>query len=89
MPECAPAGRSQFFVTVPNPQLPAACLDPSGGFTFDYKYGRTAELGATDFLTVPLTTGHFSKAISQRLQRQLPDVWTLLESFSAEKKTAP
>ena len=89
VPECAPAGWSQFFVTVPNPQLPAACLDPSGGFTFDYKYGRTAELGATDFLTVPLTTGHFSKAISQRLQRQLPDVWTLLESFSAEKKTAP
>lgn len=81
--ETAPGkSRGQFFITVPNPSLAPACLDASGGFAYEYKYGRVSELGAKDFLAVPLTVNYFPATMSQRLQRQLPNVWSLLQGFT-------
>ncbi len=75
----------EFYVTVPNPDYPGVKLDSSGGFTYDYKYSRTQAPGASDFRIVPLTTARLPAAMADRLRRQLPCVWRLLESFSERR----
>ncbi len=78
----AGSARAEFYVTVPNPDCPGVQLDTAGGFTYNYKYSRTQALGASDFRIVPLTTGRLPEAMANRLRRQLPSVWQLLEVFS-------
>ncbi len=78
------AGQShaEFYVTTPNREFPGVQLDSAGGFTYDYKYTRVQALGASDFRVVPLTPTRLPSAMAERLRRQLPAVWRLLEAFA-------
>ena len=63
--------------------VPGVQLDSVGGFTYEYKYGRTNDgLEARDVRVVPLTTRFFDAATGRRVERQLPTVWGLLSDFS-------
>ena len=73
---------SEFYVTVPNPSHPGVRLDAAGGFTYDYKYGRTEALGGADVRVVPLTVHSLPPLTARRLEHQLPAVWGLLRDFS-------
>jgi hypothetical protein len=75
--------RGEFFISVPNRDHPGVQLAPHGGFTQDYKYGRTRTLGVEDVDVVPLTTQLLPPDVASRLQRRLPQGWRLLRDFSA------
>ena len=75
--------RGEFFISVPNRDHPGVQLAPHGGFTQDYKYGRTRTLGVEDVDVVPLTTQLLPPDVASRLQRRLPQGWRLLHDFSA------
>jgi len=76
--------RGQFYLSVPNRDHPGVQLTPQGGFTQDYKYGRTRTLGIEDVQVVPLTPSLLPGDVAGRLERRLPECWTLLRDFSAD-----
>jgi hypothetical protein len=76
--------RGQFYISVPNREHPGVRLAPDGGFTQDYKFGRTHCLGISDVLLVPLSVGSLPAATARRLEGQLPGVWSLLREFSLQ-----
>ena len=77
--------RGQFYITEPNREHPGVRLAPDGGFTQDYKFGRTHSLGISDVLVVPFTIRSMPPATARRLESQLPAVWKLLgDDLNAE-----
>jgi glutamate racemase len=79
-------GRGEFFVTVPNRLHGGVQLDASGGFTYEYKYGRNAGVNFQDVRVIPLTQQYFDSHTAQRLQQHLPCVWRMLHEFSTHQK---
>jgi len=77
--------RGEFYISVPNPDHPDVQLAPHGGFTQDYKYGRTRTLGIEDVHIVPLTPQLLPADVAGRLERRLPEGWKLLQDFSVHR----
>lgn len=77
--------RGQFYITVPNRDHPGVQLAPHGGFTQEYKYGRTRTLGMADVHIVPLTPQLLPADVAGRLERRLPEGWRLLQDFTAHR----
>ena len=75
----------EFDITVPNRDHPGVQLTPHGGFAQDYKYGRTRTLGVEDVRIVPLTPQFLPPDVAGRLERRLPECWTLLQDFSTHR----
>jgi hypothetical protein len=76
-----------FFVSKPNPALPAVKLTADGTFDGDYKYGRSA--GHFDDETVrrvPMRTADLSPEIRGLLTRAMPRVWASLQAFQSSSR---
>lgn len=66
----------QFFISVPNPNLPEVKLSATGGLDHDYKYGRsTQQFAKEDTLVVPMTAELLSQSSLHLMESRLPSVW--------------
>ncbi|NOX55235.1 MAG: Asp/Glu/hydantoin racemase [Planctomycetes bacterium] len=72
---------SEFYITVPCRKRPDVRLDPSGWFTYEYKYGRSSGQTQLDYRHVLLRRTLLPAEDQRRLQRRAPTVWRLLERF--------
>jgi glutamate racemase len=72
--------KAEFFITVPNPDDPAAQLQPDGWFAYAYKYGRTAGVKRNDVRYVPFDRVNVSASTYGRFQIALPAVYGLMHS---------
>jgi glutamate racemase len=81
---------SEFYISVPNPKVPGAGLEPDGTrFTYDYKYGRKAGEGVQHILTTPFSRQNISPGVAERLRQQIPQVYELIRYFEQNNtKTA-
>ena len=79
--------RGEFYITVPRRDRPHAQLDADGGFTYQYKYGRTPGHPLADVRVVPFAETKFSAETTQRLSRQTPGVWSLVSASHSRPKT--
>jgi glutamate racemase len=70
--------RGEFCVTIPCRRIPNVKLNPSGGFAYDYKYGRLPGAVDSDFRAVAFDETAVRQDALNRLQRQVPTVWRLI-----------
>ncbi len=78
-PRALNRARGEFFITVPNRAWPGAALSEGGWFTHDYKYGRVPGLDGADVRRVPLTPRWLEPSAWERLRREVPRTFALLE----------
>lgn len=73
----------EFFISVPNTRLPGVQLDQTGGFTYDYKYGREAGHFEREYVRrVPMSRENLSREVCETIRTKMPAVWGRLVSFS-------
>lgn len=77
--------KSEFYISVPNATNPNIQVDALGNFTYDYKYGRTADAIQEYIKVVPFSKKTISKDILLRLENQLPFTYKLITSFNGEQ----
>lgn len=75
--------RGEFYITVACRSREDVELTPEGQFTYEYKYGRSPDQVGADFRAVPLRQSELDPATAQRLRRQVPGVWRLMDEFNA------
>lgn len=63
---------NQFYITIPNTNLPTSALQPDGWFTYDYKYGRVAGANTDYVKYVPFDTKNISESSYSRFKMVLP-----------------
>jgi hypothetical protein len=66
---------NKFFITVPNAKNSEAKLQQDGWFTYEYKYGRTANQNKKFVQFVPFDNKNISPATYDRLKAALPNVY--------------
>jgi len=66
---------NKFFITVPNAKNSEAKLQQDGWFTYEYKYGRTANENKKFVQFVPFDNKNISPATYDRLKAALPNVY--------------
>jgi len=74
-------GTREFFITVPCPRHPGVKLDQHGWFTYEYKYDRSEGRRDSDVRTVPLVPRYLDPQSAERLARDVPGVWRLMQEF--------
>lgn len=73
---------SEFFISVPNPEVKGVQLEANGGrFTYDYKYGRTAGQDLAYVRNTPFSKANISEDVAARLRTQIPSVYRLIHLF--------
>jgi glutamate racemase len=73
----------EFYISVPN--VSPADVEPavSGGFTYEYKYGRAAGNFSVEYVKrVPMSRVNLSRAARESIRTRTPAVWTRLVGFS-------
>jgi glutamate racemase len=80
--------RGEFYITVPCRQQEGVGVNDQGWFTYDYKYGRSRDTIGSDYRAVPLRHRHLDAEAVERLRRQLPSVWKMLEDFRKNNEKA-
>jgi len=80
---------AEFYVSVPNPRLPGNRIDASGGFPFDYKYGRRVNRDVRFVLRVPFSDRSISAATLARIRRRMPGIHALITGFRSRMKSPP
>ncbi|MCD6307828.1 MAG: hypothetical protein J7M24_02390, partial [Candidatus Latescibacteria bacterium] len=79
----------EFFISVPNPSLLGAELDPNGGFAYDYKYGREPGRLAVEYVKrVPMSGGTLSPSVRASIAKSMVMVWERLVRFTGESPRA-
>jgi len=75
----------EFYISVPNPSLPGAELDPNGGFTYGYKYGRQPGRLAVEYVKrVPMSGETLSPSVRESIAKSMVMVWDRLVTFTVE-----
>ena len=69
---------SMAFLSVANPELPAACLTADGQLTRAFKYGRSVGSDAVTTKPVPFTRARFGDEVFANIGRLLPRTAALL-----------
>jgi glutamate racemase len=70
------AAADRYFITVANPQAPGVALDPEGGLSTAYKYGRTpGHPEREDTEVVDLTIATLPKSGAALIRDHLPLTW--------------
>ncbi|MDD4270160.1 MAG: aspartate/glutamate racemase family protein [Pirellulales bacterium] len=77
--------RGEFYITVPRRDHPGVQLDPSGWFTYDYKYGRGPDDAFADVRAVPWDQRYLEPEVTKRLARQAPTVWGAIRQFNLDR----
>ncbi len=78
----APAGASEFYISVPNRTNPALQTDGQGYFTYRYKYGRQAGAGEETVRVVPFSRQTIPADTLGRLRTMVPSVFELIVRFN-------
>ena len=69
----------QFYISVPDPNLPQLRLAADGGLDREYKYTRTVgQLSIEDTRIVPMTTSLLPESSLNLIRTRLPNVWNRL-----------
>jgi glutamate racemase len=74
---------SEFYISVPNGLNKNIQLDEKGNFTYDYKYGRSEGQNEQFIQNTPFDKSNISKDVYERLSKQIPSVYQLIEQFWA------
>jgi glutamate racemase len=73
----------EFYISVPNTTLAGVELTPGGGFTYDYKYGRTSGNFTAEYVKrVPMSRLSLSDMVRESIRTSMPEVWERLVAFS-------
>ena len=73
----------EFYISVPNVSLADVKLTASGGFTYEYKYGRVPGNFSVEYVKrVPMSRVNLSKAVRESIKESMPTVWRRLITFS-------
>ncbi len=73
----------EFYVSVPNASLAGVKLAVSGGFTYEYKYGRVPGHFAVEYVKrVPMSSVNLSDSVRESIRTRMPVVWKRLVTFS-------
>ena len=73
----------EFYISVPNTSLAGVKLTVSGGFTYEYKYGRVPGHFAAEYVKrVPMSSTNLSDAVRESIKTRMPTVWERLVTFS-------
>ena len=73
----------EFYISVPHASVPVAKLAETGGFSYEYKYGR--EPGHLEYeyvKRVPMSSANVSHAVREKIRQSMPRVWNRLVMFS-------
>jgi glutamate racemase len=75
------ANNTQFFISVPNPQVtpPEGLEDNGTRFTYNYKYGRSAGENKQHVWVTPFSSANISSGVAERLKQQIPVVYRMIE----------
>jgi glutamate racemase len=73
----------EFYISVPNTSLPGMKLTVSGGFTYEYKYGRVPGHFTVEYVKrVPMSRVNLSDTVHESIKTRMPEVWKRLVTFS-------
>lgn len=73
----------EFYISVPNTSLSGVKLTETGGFTYEYKYGRDCGRFDREYVKrVPMSKKNLSNAIRETIKTGMPVVWDRLVEFS-------
>lgn len=73
------AASLRTFISIPSPSLPAESLDPRGGFTFDFKYGRGLEGLKDTYVIKELSKEYIPEESLERIKNRLPATYGLMK----------
>jgi glutamate racemase len=76
-----PAGKSRFYVSVPNIHNPAVILDSTGAFTYEYKYGRAAGVIQEYVKRVPFSSNTIQPQVIERIREKMPLLYLQIPGF--------
>ena len=75
----------EFYISVPNTSLRGVKLTETGGFTYEYKYGRDPGHLEWEYVKrVPMSSVNLSHAVRETIKTKMPVVWKRLVEFSQE-----
>jgi len=73
----------EFYISVPNTSLAEVDLTESGGFTYEYKYGRNPGKFSVEYVKrVPMSRVNLSHTARESIKESMPAVWRRLVTFS-------
>ena len=73
----------EFYISVPNETFVSVELAPGGGFTYDYKYGRSPGNFTVEYVKrVPMSAENLSETVCKSISESMPLVWERLVVFS-------
>jgi glutamate racemase len=73
----------EFYISVPNTSLAEVELSASGGFTYEYKYGRDPGDFSVEYVKrVPMSRVNLSHTVRESIKESMPAVWRRLVTFS-------
>ncbi len=78
--------QSEFYISVPNIHNKQIKTELDGRFTYDYKYGRTANQVQEYVKVVPFSQKNIPEDVSNRLRNQIPNTFKLIKTFSMNVK---
>ncbi len=84
--------RAEFYLGVPNKDLPGVRLGPRGGFAYDYKYGRLPFQSATAagslppvyVLRVPMYWSLLNAAAIDQIKNRLPLTYRRMQEYNRQ-----
>ena len=85
--------RAEFYLGVPNKELPGVRLGPRGGFAYDYKYGRVPFHAASAagllppvyVLRVPMYWSTLNPAAIRQIQNRLPLTYRRMVEYNRQQ----
>ena len=73
----------EFYISVPNTSLAEVELTASGGFSYEYKYGRDPGNFSVEYvIRVPMSRVNLSHTARESIKESMPTVWRRLVTFS-------
>ena len=80
-----PRTRGEFCITVACQDGKDVQLNASGDFTYEFKYGRNPGKVTSNFRAVSLDARTVDESVLQRLQKHVPNVWTLMKKDAHQR----
>jgi glutamate racemase len=74
--------KSEFYISVPNITNQNVDIDKSGNFTYDYKYGRDADIIQQYVKHVPFSRRNIPEETISRLSETIPYTFELISNFN-------
>jgi len=72
---------AEFYITIPNTELPGVELETPARFTYNYKYGRNPGTSLMYVKTVPFSPDNIGIDIQNRFRTTIPATFSLIPNF--------